>query len=119
MIISSRTPEGSPERCPVCGKLDRLERSDPTGEFICPSCGSLFVRLRDRLIEWGMLPDKFSLLIRIDELVEDSLDIVEWIMEIEEEYEITIPDQQAANIGTVADFIRYIAREIRRREEDR
>ena len=38
----------------------------------------------------------------------DSLDTVELIMEFEKAFEITIPDDQAEKIGTVADAIAYI-----------
>ncbi len=38
----------------------------------------------------------------------DSLDTVELIMEFEKEFGITIPDDQAENIKTVADAISYI-----------
>src|SRR5262249_34847085 len=41
MNIASRTPEGDPNRCPVCGKRLRLEPSRPPGDAPCPSCGSL------------------------------------------------------------------------------
>lgn len=41
MTISSRTPEGTPNRCPVCGKSIRMEPSIPPGDAPCPSCGSL------------------------------------------------------------------------------
>jgi len=41
MNISSRTPEGLPERCPVCGKSIRVEPSLPPGDAPCPNCGSL------------------------------------------------------------------------------
>jgi acyl carrier protein len=42
----------------------------------------------------------------------DSLDIVELVMELEEEFEITIPDDQAEKIKTVGEAIDYIDREI-------
>ena len=42
----------------------------------------------------------------------DSLDIVELIMELEEEFEINIPDEQAEKIKTVGEAIEYIEREI-------
>jgi len=38
----------------------------------------------------------------------DSLDTVELVMELEEEFDITIPDEDAVNLRTVADAIRYI-----------
>jgi acyl carrier protein len=41
----------------------------------------------------------------------DSLDVVELVMELEEEFEIQIPDEQAAKIRTVGEAIEYIERE--------
>ena len=43
-----------------------------------------------------------------NDLGADSLDTVELIMEFEKEFNITIPDDQAENIGTVGDAIAYI-----------
>ena len=47
----------------------------------------------------------------IEDIGADSLDIVELIMELEEEFEITIPDDQAEKIKTVGEAIDYIERE--------
>jgi len=41
----------------------------------------------------------------------DSLDIVELVMELEEEFEITIPEEHADKIKTVGEAIDYIERE--------
>jgi hypothetical protein len=41
MNISSRTPEGQPNVCPVCGKHVQIEPSSPAGDAPCPHCGSL------------------------------------------------------------------------------
>lgn len=41
MIVSSRTPEGWPGRCPVCGRSLRVEPSVSTHDATCPNCGSL------------------------------------------------------------------------------
>lgn len=41
MFISSRTPEGSPNHCPVCGHDFKIEASDPPGDAPCPCCGHL------------------------------------------------------------------------------
>ncbi len=38
----------------------------------------------------------------------DSLDIVELIMALEEEYEIEIPDEDVEKIVTVGDIVEYI-----------
>jgi acyl carrier protein len=48
----------------------------------------------------------------IEDLGADSLDIVELIMELEEDFEITVPDDQAEKIKTVGDTIDYIDREL-------
>ncbi len=44
----------------------------------------------------------------IEDLGADSLDIVELIMALEEEYDIEIPDEDAEKIQTVKDVISYI-----------
>lgn len=41
MVVSSRTPDGLPNRCPVCESPFRLEPSIPPGDAPCPRCGSL------------------------------------------------------------------------------
>ena len=38
----------------------------------------------------------------------DSLDLVELIMELEENYDVTIPDEDAQKLSTVGDAVRYI-----------
>lgn len=44
----------------------------------------------------------------VDDLSADSLDIVELVMGIEEEFEIEIPDTDAEKIVTVGDVVDYI-----------
>ena len=41
LYISSRTPEGNPNRCPFCGADVRIESSPPTNDAPCPHCGTL------------------------------------------------------------------------------
>jgi acyl carrier protein len=43
-----------------------------------------------------------------NDLGADSLDIVELIMDLEKEFDLTIPDEDAEKIGTVGDAIRYV-----------
>jgi acyl carrier protein len=45
----------------------------------------------------------------IEDLGADSLDIVELIMALEEEYEMEIPDEDAEKIQTVDDVISYVS----------
>jgi len=44
----------------------------------------------------------------IDDLGADSLDIVELVMTMEEEFELDIPDEDAEKMKTVGDVIAYI-----------
>ncbi len=44
----------------------------------------------------------------VDDLKADSLDVVELVMEFEDEFEITIPDDDYEKIRTVGDAIDYI-----------
>ena len=44
----------------------------------------------------------------IDDLGADSLDIVELIMALEEEFDLEIPDSDAEKIVTVSDVVDYI-----------
>ena len=44
----------------------------------------------------------------IDDLGADSLDIVELVMAIEEEFDIEIPDADAEKVVTVNDVVEYI-----------
>ena len=46
----------------------------------------------------------------IDDLGADSLDIVELVMALEEEFGTSIPDEEIENIKTVGDAIAYIAK---------
>jgi len=45
----------------------------------------------------------------IEDLGADSLDIVELVMKMEEEFGIEIPDEEAEKIKTVNDVVQYIA----------
>jgi acyl carrier protein len=44
----------------------------------------------------------------IDDLGADSLDIVEFVMAMEEEFDIEIPDDDAEKIQTIEDVITYV-----------
>ncbi len=44
----------------------------------------------------------------IDDLGADSLDIVELVMAMEEEFDIEIPDEEAEKIQTIADATNYL-----------
>lgn len=44
----------------------------------------------------------------VDDLSADSLDIVELVMALEEEFDLEIPDNEAEKIVTVGDVVKYI-----------
>ena len=44
----------------------------------------------------------------MDDLGADSLDTVELIMELEEEFGLEIPDEEAEKLATVDDAVKYI-----------
>jgi acyl carrier protein len=103
MTISSRTPEGVPHRCPICGAAAAIEPSYPGGDACCPACGHLLWWFRDRLSDVSV--DLHS---SLDSLGIDSLELVELVMELEEQFDITISDADAERIISIEDAIRYI-----------
>ncbi|MBU1819950.1 MAG: acyl carrier protein [Bacteroidetes bacterium] len=48
-----------------------------------------------------------------NDLGADSLDTVELIMEFEKEFNISIPDDQAENIGTVGQAVAYLEENVK------
>lgn len=48
----------------------------------------------------------------VDDLGADSLDIVELVMALEEEFGVSIPDEQAEKIKTVGDAVEFIAENV-------
>ena len=70
----------------------------------------IFERVRDIIVE-QLGVDKETVTTEssfIDDLGADSLDIVELIMALEEEFDTEIPDEDAEKISTVNDVIEYI-----------
>ncbi len=52
----------------------------------------------------------------IDDLGADSLDTVEVVMALEEEFGIEIPDEDAEKITTVGEAVKYIENKINKKE---
>jgi len=82
-----------------------MDPSQPAGDSCCPSCGGLLWWLRDRLSVSSL--DFDSTLADIDA---ESLDMVELVMELEEEFDVNVSEKDAAEILTVRDVIRLIRR---------
>jgi acyl carrier protein len=118
VTISSRTPEGRDSRCPLCGAETAIEYS-LADDATCPNCGSLLwgeeataARLRQIIAEQlGIDPDKVTDETSfVNDLGADSLDTVELVMVLEEEFDVDIPDDVAENLQTIGDVIRYLLR---------
>lgn len=116
MNVSSRTPEGFPSRCSLCGTRVNIEFSDPAGDAPCPNCGFLlwasaeffesitkrYSDILDTSIE-EMTADT-----QLKDLDLDSLELVELAMEWEEKFDVQIPDEDFDQIQTLGDILRYI-----------
>ena len=44
----------------------------------------------------------------VNDLGADSLDVVELVMELEDEFDVSIPDEDAEKMQTVGDAVKYI-----------
>ena len=70
----------------------------------------VFEKVRDILVEQlDVEEDKVTMEASItDDLGADSLDVVDLVMSLEEEFDVEIPDDQVENIKTVGDIVRNI-----------
>lgn len=71
---------------------------------------STFDRVKKVVVEQlGSNEDEVTLTASfVDDLSADSLDVVELVMGLEEEFDIEIPDEDAEKITTVAEAVNYI-----------
>ena len=61
--------------------------------------------------QMGTTPDKVTKETSfVNDLGADSLDTVELVMEFEDEFEISIPDEDAEKIQTVGNAVEYISK---------
>jgi len=71
---------------------------------------ALFDEVKEVVVEQlNVNPDEVKLESKfVEDLGADSLDVVELVMALEEKFNIEIPDDQAENIQTVGDAVKYI-----------
>jgi acyl carrier protein len=96
--------------CTICCEgIDPGERG-PGGELLCPECARLLRWFWGHFADVLLIPDEgfFSADTMFQELGADSLDTVEWILEAEEQFGVTITDLDAERMWTVADYLRHI-----------
>ncbi|MBZ4663544.1 MAG: acpP [Caloramator sp.] len=70
----------------------------------------IFERVKERISEvLGIDPEDITMESSfMDDLGADSLDVVELIMALEDEFDLEIPDEEAEKIQTVGDVVEYI-----------
>ncbi len=70
----------------------------------------VFDKVRDIIVDQlDVDEDKVKMEASItDDLGADSLDVVDLVMSLEEEFDIEIPDEQVENVKTVGDIVKYI-----------
>lgn len=70
----------------------------------------IFDKIKEIIVEQlGVEEDVVTLEANIqDDLGADSLDIVDLIQTIEDEYDLSIPDDAVENIKTVGDIVAYV-----------
>ena len=105
MTISSRTPEGEPIHCPICQADVVIEPSVVFGDATCPNCGSLLwflaVGSQPQIFEYARSSGIRERVLAIvaeqlgvdpaslfTHLSTDSLDTVELVMQLEEEFDL-------------------------------
>lgn len=113
-MMSSRTPEGEPNVCPVCGAIVTIEPSTAFGDAPCPGCGTLLwfastehgLRLFDaELVE--QVRQAITAAFGPDSWISDvdSLDMVELVMELEEEIDPEIRRRNPAMLGEIIEWL--------------
>ncbi len=74
-----------------------------------PDTETVFAKLRSMLADQlGIEEDEIKMESTLEDLGADSLDIVELVMAIEQEWDMEIPDEAAEQIKTVGDAVGYI-----------
>jgi len=110
MTIASRTPEGLPNHFPICGRDTVVEPSIPPGDAPCPSCGQLLWWFQEHIsTHYGIGAERINAATLFVDVL-GSLEDVELVMALEEEFDINISDEDAEQIRTVGDAIAYIER---------
>lgn len=70
----------------------------------------VFKKIREIIADkLGIAEDEITMDTSFEDIGADSLDIVEVIMAIEEEYDVQVSDSEAENAKTVGDVVKYIS----------
>ena len=131
MTDSTRASARSPGQCPLCGAAVPSPPAETYGNLPCPQCGkSLWfckqsegvwyhdaakvAPVRERVVQVvakqlgadaTTITDATSFM---NDLGADSLDVVELVMSLEEEFGVKIPDEEAEKIKTVGQLVNWL-----------
>jgi len=96
--------------CTICHEPADAGERMPGGGSLCPPCALLFrwflsyyAEVEFASEERGTTPET-----TFHELSVESLDYVQWLLEAEERFAVTIPDRQAERMRSVGDDLRFI-----------
>jgi acyl carrier protein len=90
-----------------CAKIKLIEEEETTMADIAEQVRRIIAE--QLMVELDEVTDDASF---IEDLGADSLDTVEMIMEIEDEFGIEIPDEDAEKIQTVGQAIEYVKQKV-------
>src|SRR5947209_6728789 len=132
--MTNPTPSRVPNWCPFCGAL-LAAPSERSATVPCASCNrplwftrapdgvwfhdpAAVAAIRERVVRvlsrnFGLDPQRITdAMTFTEDIGADTLDIVETVMELEEEFGVTIPDGDAERLLTVGDVVSYFVRRL-------
>jgi acyl carrier protein len=124
-----------PGHCPVCGSAVSVEPAETYGNAPCPKCGKQLwfctqtegVWFHDaeklapirakvlKLVADGLGADPSKITDAsafVEDLMADSLDVVEMVMSLEEAFDVKIPDAEAEKIKTFGQLLDWLMRHL-------
>ena len=95
--------------CTICREADAPGGRTAGEVSLCPTCGMLFRWFLDHYAdvefrEEGWITPETT----FHELSIESLDYVQWLLEAEEQFGVTIPERDAERMRSVGDYLRYV-----------
>lgn len=116
-MISSRTPEGWPGRCPVCEQDVTVEPADALSDAPCPACGTLLWPIvhdgATHLMGGETFPrDRRAAILEVARLLEDgdSMDWVDALESIEAAFGVHVEIEDVEQWRTAQEFLDWVER---------
>lgn len=100
-----------PLRGKIVSEKSGLSENRKCGGIFWRYLMDIFEKVKDLIAEQLDVDDKESISQDssiTDDLGADSLDVVDLVMAIEDEFSVEIPEDQVENIKTVGDIVKYI-----------